>query len=68
VLAVAIHADDVLKSQREGQFVARLHAAAEAQMMRQRQNFGARRARHGDGVVERAIVDHQHRDSGNTVD
>ena len=45
VLAVAIDADHVVVAQLEGQPVAGLHAAAQAQMMRQRQDVGARAAR-----------------------
>ena len=41
VLAIAIHANHVVVAQLEGQLVAGLHAAAQAQMMRQRQHLGA---------------------------
>ena len=37
VLAVAIHADDVFEAQLVGQLVSGLHAAAQAEMVRQRQ-------------------------------
>ena len=67
VLAVAIDADHVLEAEFVGEFVAGLHAAAETEVVRQGQHFGAGLARDLDGAVGRAIVDHQHRDSGDVL-
>ena len=67
VLAVAVHADHVLVAEFVGQLVAGLHATAQAQVMGQGEHPGAGLPRQRHGLVNRAIVDHQHRDvSGKT--
>ena len=63
VLAVPIHADHVVVAQLIRQPVARLHASAESQMIRQRQNIGARLVRHLARRVRRTVIHYQHRNS-----
>ena len=63
VLPVAIHADHVIETQFVRELIARLHRAAQSQMMRQRQNSCAGRPRRGHRIVDGAVVHHQHRHS-----
>src|SRR4051794_2598553 len=51
VLAIAIHANDVAIAELPGEFVACLDAAAKAQVVRQGQQVGARRARDEHGAI-----------------
>ena len=67
VLPVAVDPDHVLESQFICQFVAGLHAAAQPEMMRQRQDGGPGPPRALDRRIERAIVDHEHRHAGDML-
>src|SRR5258708_35151430 len=56
VLPVAIHADDVRITELKRQLVSSLHAAAQAEMVRQPQHAGARGFRNVVGTIARCIV------------
>src|SRR5579871_781177 len=64
VLAVAIDANHVLKSQLKGEFISGLDASTQAEMMGQRQDLGAGGPRPRDGIVARAIVNYEHGNAG----
>ena len=63
MLAVAIDANYIAEAEFEGELVARLHAAAEAEMMGQRQYVGTGPLCHDRSRVRRSIIDYEHRNS-----
>ena len=61
MLAVAIHANDIIVTKLVSEFVSCLHAAAETQMIRQAQDVGAGRPCAFVCAIAGGVIDNQNR-------